>query len=74
LESFYDPQHPAVLRSIETVVKNGHKQGCTVGICGELAADTSLTETLLKMGVDELSVAPAFVLGIREKVRNLDLR
>ena len=74
LEEFYHPHHPAVLRSIETVVKNGHKNGCQVGICGELAADTSLTGTFIKMGVDELSVSPALVLGIREKVRSIDLR
>ncbi|NMA64780.1 MAG: phosphoenolpyruvate--protein phosphotransferase [Clostridiaceae bacterium] len=74
LEEFYNPHHPAVLRSIETVVKNAHENGCQVGICGELAADTSLTEAFIKMGIDELSVSPAFVLSIREKVRSIDLR
>ena len=74
LEEFYHPHHPAILRSIERVVKNGHEQGCFVGICGELAADTSLTETFLRMGIDELSVSPALVLDIREKVRSFDFR
>jgi phosphotransferase system enzyme I (PtsI) len=74
LETYYDPHHPAILRSIETVVKNGHEHGCLVGICGELAADTSLTGTFIKMGVDELSVSPSFVLVLREKIRSLDLR
>jgi phosphotransferase system enzyme I (PtsI) len=74
LETYYDPHHPAILRSIETVVKNGHEHGCLVGICGELAADTSLTGTFIKMGVDELSVSPLFVLVLREKIRSLDLR
>lgn len=74
LEGFYDPHHPAVLRSIEMVVKNGHENGCLVGICGELAADTSLAETFMKMGVDELSVPPALVLSIRDRVRSIDFR
>jgi phosphotransferase system enzyme I (PtsI) len=74
LEEFYDPHHRAVLRSIETVVKNGHENGCFVGICGELAADTSLTEAFIRMGIDELSVAPALILGLRERVRSIDLR
>jgi len=69
LEEFYDPHHPAVLRLIEQVVRNGHSAGCMVGICGELAADTGLTETFLKMGVDELSVSPAFLLAVRKKIR-----
>lgn len=72
LESFYDPHHPAIIRSIERVVKNGHEHGCRVGICGELGADTSLTETFLRIGVDELSVSPAVVLNIREKVRSIE--
>ena len=74
LEEFYDPHHPAVLRSIEMVVKNGHDNGCFVGICGELSADPSLTEIFIRMGVDELSVAPPLILGLRERVRSIDLR
>lgn len=73
LDKIYDDHHPAVLRLIEMTIENGHKEGCWVGICGELGADTSLTETFLRMGVDELSVSPAFLLPVRQKVRSLDL-
>ena len=54
-------------------IKNGHKEGIWVGICGELGADTTLTETFLRMGVDELSVSPPSVLPVRDKVRSIDL-
>ena len=70
LDAFYDAHHPAVLRLIKTVVDNGHAGGCWVGICGELGADTSLTETFMKMGVDELSVSPTFVLPVRKLIRS----
>ena len=73
LDDFYDPHHPAVLRMIQMTVENGHKNGIWVGICGELAADLQLTETFLRIGVDELSVSPPFILPLREKVRSLDL-
>ena len=56
---------------IEMVVKNGHASNCWVGICGELASDTTLTETFLDMGIDELSVSPTFILNLREKVRSI---
>ena len=71
LSDFYDSHHPAVLRMIELVVKNGHSHGCWVGICGELAADFSLTKEFVDMGVDELSVSPTFILGLRERIRGL---
>ena len=54
--------------------KNAHANGAWIGICGELAADTTLTETFLRMGINELSVSPAFVLKVRDAVRNVDLR
>lgn len=73
LDSFYDPHHPAILKMIQTTITNGHKGGCWVGICGELGADTSLTETFLKMGVDELSVSPSFVLPIRRIIRSTNI-
>ena len=73
LDDFYDAHHPAVLKMIQMTVENGHKNGIWVGICGELAADLHLTETFLRMGVDELSVSPPFILPLREKVRSLDL-
>ena len=73
LDDFYDPHHPAILRMIQMTVENGHKGGAWVGICGELAADLELTETFLRMGVDELSVSPPFILPLREKVRSLNL-
>lgn len=69
LEDFYNPHHKAILRMIQMVVDNAHKCGKWVGICGELGADTALTETFVNMGVDELSVAPPMVLKVREKVR-----
>lgn len=73
LEPFCDTHHEAILRLIEMSVENAHKHGIWVGICGELAADTTLTETFLRMGVDELSVSPTFVLKVRDAVRNIDL-
>lgn len=73
LEGINNPHHPAVLREIEMTIKNGHAGGAWVGICGELGADTSLTETFLRMGVDELSVSPGRVLSVRNAVRTIDL-
>lgn len=73
LDKIYDPHHPAILRMIKMVIDNAHKEGCWVGICGELGADTSLTKEFIKMGLDEVSVAPNFVLSVREKVRSIDL-
>lgn len=72
LDSFYDAHHPAILRLIQTVIDNGHAHNCWVGICGELGADTDLTETFIKMGIDELSVSPGFVLPIRKIIRQTD--
>lgn len=68
-----DTHHPAVLKEIEVTIKNGHKGGAWVGICGELGADTSLTETFLRMGIDELSVSPSRILAVRDKIRSIDL-
>ena len=73
LEPFIDTHHKAVLKLIEMSAQNAHKAGAWIGICGELAADTTLTETFLKMGIDELSVSAPFVLPLRETVRNIDL-
>ena len=58
---------------IEQTVQAGHRHNCWVGICGELGADTSLTETFMRMGLDELSVNPGSVLGLRKVIRSLDL-
>ena len=74
LDDFFDPHHPAVLRLIEMTAKNAHKAGIWVGICGELGADLSLTETFLRMGIDELSVSATSVLSLRDKVRSLNLK
>ncbi len=73
LDNIRDAHHPAILRSIRMTVENGHKGGAWVGICGELGADTSLTEEFLRMGVDELSVSPSRVLAVRDAVRRIDL-
>lgn len=73
IESFVDTHHEAILRLIEMSAESAHRHGAWIGICGELAADTSLTETFLRMGIDELSVSPSFVLKVRDVVRSLDL-
>ena len=73
IEQFCDTHHEAILRLIEMSAENAHKNGAWIGICGELAADTELTERFLRMGIDELSVSPTYVLTVREKVRSLDL-
>ena len=73
LDNFYDPHHPAVLRMIRHTVEAGHRHGCWVGICGELGADPTLTETFLRMGLDELSVSPSAVLPLRMLIRGMDL-
>lgn len=72
LERFLDPYHPAVLKLIEMTVKNGHARGCWVGICGELGADEKLTEWLVKIGMDEFSVAPSRVLSLRKKISEIE--
>lgn len=73
IEQFVDTHHEAILRLIEMSAENAHKHGAWIGICGELGADTSLTETFLRMGIDELSVSPTFVLKVRSAVRSIDL-
>lgn len=73
LDNFYDSHHEAVLRMLKMVVENGHKEGCWVGICGELGADITLTETFLSMGFDELSVSPSMILKVRDKIRSIHL-
>lgn len=72
LNVFYNPHHKAILKFIQLVVDNAHKEGKWVGICGELGADTRLTETFINMGVDELSVAPGAVLKIRNIIRQIE--
>ena len=73
IEEFVDTHHEAILRLIEMSAKNAHENGAWIGICGELAADTTLTEAFLRMGIDELSVSPTFVLKVRDTVRHCDL-
>ena len=73
LEKYADPHHKSILRLIDYTVKSAHKHGKWVGICGELASDTTLTEEFLKMGVDELSVSPSYVLPVRKAIREIDL-
>ncbi len=74
LDQFFDPQSEAVLRMIEMTITNAHKSGIWVGICGELGADTTLTQRFLNMGVDELSVAPSQILAVRKVVRETKLK
>lgn len=73
IEKIADTHHPAVLKAIQMTIENGHKGGAWVGICGELGADTTLTETFLRMGIDELSVSPSRILTVREAIRKVDL-
>lgn len=73
LDKIYDAHHPAIIRMLKMIVDNAHKAGAWAGICGELGSDTTLTETFLKMGFDELSVSPTFVLSVRKAVRDTDL-
>ena len=72
LDDFYNPHHEAVLRMIQMTIDGAHKSGKWAGICGELGADTSLTERFVEMGIDELSVAPSMVLGIRSKICEME--
>ena len=69
LDDFYDPHHPAVLAMIQMAADSIHAEGKWIGICGELGADLEMTETFLKMGIDELSVSPSMILSVRKKVR-----
>lgn len=73
LDDFYNPHHKAILRMIQVVADNAHKCGKWVGICGELGADLELTEEFLRMGIDELSVAPSMVLRVRKAVREAEV-
>ncbi len=72
IERFYNPHHPAVLRMIEFVVNNAHKKGKWVGVCGELGGDLELLEFFLKIGLDEVSIAPAKVLKMRKAIRSIE--
>ena len=72
LEDFYDSHHPAVLAMIRMAAESAHAEGKWIGICGELGADVTLTETFLKMDIDELSVAPGMVLKVRQKIREAE--
>ena len=73
METFYDSHHPAVLKLIRMAAKAAHEAGIWIGICGELAADTSLTDYFLSVGIDELSVSPLSVLPLRKAVRAINL-
>lgn len=72
LDRFYNPHHEAVLRMIQMTIDGAHKHGKWVGICGELGADTALTERFITMGIDELSVSPSMVLGVRSKICEME--
>lgn len=71
LDDFYNPHHKAILKMIQMVVDNAHKCGKWAGICGELGADPELTEKFIRMGVDELSVAPSMILKLRKQIREM---
>ncbi len=72
LDDFYNPHHEAVLRMIQMTIDGAHKAGKWAGICGELGADTTLTERFVEMGIDELSVAPSMVLSVRSKICEME--
>lgn len=71
LNDFYDPHHKAILKMIQIVTDHAHKHGKWVGICGELGADLELTRDFVRMGIDELSVAPSMVLKLRKEIREM---
>lgn len=73
LDEFYNPHHKAILKMIHIVADNAHKCGKWVGICGELGADLTLTKEFVRMGIDELSVAPSMVLKLRKVIREMDI-
>lgn len=73
LDEFYNPHHPAIIKMIQMVVDNAHKEGKWAGICGELGADAELTETFVRMGLDELSVAPSMILKLRKTIREIKI-
>lgn len=73
LDNIYDSHHEAVMRMLKMIADNGHKEGCWVGICGELGSDTTLTRKFLEMGYDELSVTPSMILKVRDTIRSIDL-
>ena len=70
---YFSVDHTAIMRMLKMIADNGHAGGCWVGICGELGANMDLLEEFLRMGYDELSVSPTFILPLREKVRNTKL-
>ena len=74
LSDFFNPHHPAVLKLIQMTIENAHKAGIWVGMCGELGSDLSITETFLRMGVDEFSVAPYSILPLRQQIRSINLK
>ena len=74
LDEFYNPHHKAILKMIQMVIDNAYKAGKWAGICGELGADMELTEAFIRMGIDELSVAPSMTLKIRKIVREMQLK
>lgn len=71
IDSYYNPHHPALLKMIRIITNNGHLEEKRISICGDLASDLSLTEYFLQIGIDELSVAPGQVLGLRKKIREI---
>ena len=71
LEHFYNTHHPALLKMIRIIANNIHLEGKKIALCGDLAADLSLTEKFIQMGIDELSVAPNQVLALRKKIREI---
>ena len=74
IEQFVDTHHEAILKLIEMSAESAHKHGAWIGICGELGGDLELTETFLRMGIDELSVSPNKVLPLREKIRSIKIK
>ena len=72
LEKYLDTHHPALLKLLATIAESAHKAGIWAGVCGELAADPEMTDAFVKMGYDELSVSPAFILGLRKRIRELE--
>ena len=71
IAGYYNPKHPALIKMIRIVANNVHLEGKRISICGDLAADLSMTEQFINMGIDELSVAPSQILALRKHIREL---
>ena len=69
----YEPTHPAVIRTLKSVIDQGHKQKIKVSVCGEMAGDAVFAPLLLGLGVDELSMTPPLIPAVKYIIRSMKL-